>query len=88
RMADVLLTVIMGLLGYLMIRFDYPRLTLVIALVLGETAERSFHQVRLISDGHPFEFMLARPVSDLLIAAIVVTFLLPTLRRIKWRRTP
>ena len=86
RMADVLLTVIMGLLGYLMIRFDYPRLTLVIALVLGETAERSLHQVRLISDGHPLEFMLARPVSVLLIAAIVVTFLLPTFRRLRLRR--
>ena len=37
---DVLLALIMGIFGYLMIRFDYPRLTLVIALVLGETAER------------------------------------------------
>ncbi len=43
---DVVLAMIMGIVGYLMIRFDYPRLTLVIALVLGETAERSFHQTR------------------------------------------
>jgi putative tricarboxylic transport membrane protein len=81
RMADVLLTVVMGLLGYLMIRFDYPRLTLVIALVLGETAERSFHQVQMISDGQALNFMLARPVSVLLLIAIVVTFLLPIGRK-------
>jgi putative tricarboxylic transport membrane protein len=81
RMADVLLTVIMGLLGYLMIRFDYPRLTLVIALVLGETAEKSFHQLRLISDGQALEFMLGRPMSLILLLAIVVTFLTPIARR-------
>ncbi len=86
RMADVLLTVVMGLLGYLMIRFDYPRLTLVIALVLGETAERSFHQLQLISDNSPLEFMLSRPVSVILLLGIVVTFLLPAARKVRWRR--
>ncbi len=86
RMADVFLTVVMGILGYLMIRFDYPRLTLVIALVLGETAERSFHQVRIISDGKMLDFMLTRPVSIVLILAILVTFLLPSMRKVRWRR--
>ena len=87
RMYDVLLTVVMGLLGYLMIRFDYPRLTLVIALVLGETAERSWHQVTLISDGDPLGFMLGRPVSVVLIAITVVTFALPMARTLLSRRT-
>ena len=32
---DVILALVMGIVGYLMIRFDYPRLTLVIALVRG-----------------------------------------------------
>jgi len=82
RMADVVLTLFMGILGYLMIRFDYPRLTLVIALVLGETAERSFHQINMISGGRPLDFILVRPVSLVLIAAIVLTFLTPIAR--KW----
>ena len=86
RMADVLLTVGMGILGYLMIRFDYPRLTLIIALVFGETAERSFHQVMLISDGQALAFMLNRPVSVILIVATVITFLLPSLRRFRQKR--
>lgn len=81
RMADVMLTIIMGLIGYVMIRFDYPRLTLIIALVLGETAERSFHMVNLISDGNPMGFMVVRPVSVILILCIIGTFLLPLLRR-------
>jgi putative tricarboxylic transport membrane protein len=86
RMADVLLTVVMGLLGYLMIRFDYPRLTLVIALVLGETAEKSFHQVMMISDGEALSFMLARPVSVILMVATVLTFFLPIARKLMARR--
>lgn len=88
RMADVLLTVLLGLLGYLMIRFDYPRLTLVIAFVLGETAERSFHQVRLISDGQVVQYMLERPVSVVLIIATIITFLLPAMRKLPRRRRP
>ena len=83
RMGDVALTLIMGFVGYLMIRFDYPRLTLVIALVLGATAEKSLHQVVQISDHHAFAFMVGRPISALLMVAIVFTFLLPTLRRLR-----
>ncbi|MDP5327414.1 MAG: tripartite tricarboxylate transporter permease [Paracoccaceae bacterium] len=86
RMADVALTVVMGVLGYLMIRFDYPRLTLVIALVLGETAEQSFHQIQMISGGHALDFMLARPISVMLILATIITFFLPIARKITAKR--
>jgi putative tricarboxylic transport membrane protein len=80
--ADVILCLIMGIVGYVMIRFDYPRLTLVIALVLGETAERSFHQTMLISDHHMLRFMLGRPVASILIVATIFTLFLPMLRKI------
>ena len=86
RMADVLLCVAMGIFGFLMIRFDYPRLTLIIAFVLGEIAERSFHQLRLISDGEVVSYMLGRPVSVILMVATIITFLLPAMRQIPWRR--
>jgi len=48
---DVILAGLFGALGYLMIRFRYPRVTLVIALILGELAERSFHQSLNMSSG-------------------------------------
>jgi putative tricarboxylic transport membrane protein len=86
RMADVVLTMVMGLIGYVMIRFDYPRLTLVIALVLGETAERSYHMVSMISDSGAFGFMLGRPISIVLILCIIGTFLLPLMRASLARR--
>jgi len=78
---DVLLALIMGIFGYLMIRFDYPRLTLVIALVLGETAERSFHQSLLISDYNLVGLIMDRPQAIILVLATVLTLLLPALRK-------
>jgi putative tricarboxylic transport membrane protein len=78
---DVLLALIMGIFGYLMIRFDYPRLTLVIALVLGETAERSFHQSLLISDNNLVGLIMERPQAIMLVLATLMTLLLPALRK-------
>jgi len=78
---DVLLALIMGIFGYLMIRFDYPRLTLVIALVLGETAERSFHQSLLISDNNLVGLIMERPQAIILVLATLLTLLLPALRK-------
>jgi putative tricarboxylic transport membrane protein len=50
-MGDVVTAGIFGLLGYLMMRFRFPRVTLVIALILGEIAERSFFQSLNMSNG-------------------------------------
>lgn len=80
---DVVLSMIMGILGYLMIRFDYPRLTLVIALVLGETAERSFHQTMMISDNDMLGFIAGRPQAVILVALTILTLMLPALRRLR-----
>lgn len=84
--ADVVLCLVMGIVGYLMIRFDYPRLTLVIALVLGETCERAYHQTMLISDGNMLGFMIGRPAATILLVATVITFCLPILRKVITRR--
>lgn len=63
---DVMIALVFGVVGYVMIRFDYPRLTLVIALVLGEIAEVSFFQTTQIVRGDWF-VMFSRP------AVIVLT---------------
>jgi putative tricarboxylic transport membrane protein len=79
QIENVVLTAAFGVLGYLMIRFDYPRLTVVIALVLGSTAERSFQQSLMMSDGSLMIF-LSRTISIILLALIVGLLLLPLLR--------
>ena len=80
---DVILALVMGIIGYFMIRFDYPRLTLVIALVLGETAERSFHQSLMISDNNIVGLITDRPQAVFLVFATLLTLLLPALRKRK-----
>jgi putative tricarboxylic transport membrane protein len=73
------LTLAFGILGYVMIRYDYPRLTIVIALVLGGTAERNFHQAMMMGDGN-WSIFLARGMCLVLIAAIALFLALPPLR--------
>jgi putative tricarboxylic transport membrane protein len=74
-----MLTLAFGILGYIMIRYDYPRLTIVIALVLGGTAERNFHQAMIMGDGS-WSIFTARWVSLILIAVIVLFLSVSPLR--------
>jgi putative tricarboxylic transport membrane protein len=88
---NMLVTAVFGLLGYAMIRFDYPRLPMVIALVLGANIERSYHQSLAMSDGS-FSVFVIRPVALTLFLLILVALLLPPSRalwsRLKSRPTP
>src|SRR5579863_2874848 len=74
-----ILTALFGILGYLMIRFDYPRLTIVVALVLGGTAERSFQQSLMMSDGSLWIFV-SRLISVILLGLIIGLLALPAIR--------
>ena len=76
---NVVLTAVFGVIGYLMIRFDYPRLTIVIALVLGGSAERNFHQSMAMSDGS-WGIYLSRPICLILLTGIIVLLALPIAR--------
>lgn len=77
--SHVIIATVFGILGYLMIRFQYPRITFTIALVLGEITERSFFQALGLSDGS-YGIFFTRGVSQILIAMIVLTLAVPALR--------
>jgi putative tricarboxylic transport membrane protein len=79
---NVVVTAVFGMLGYFMIRFDYPRLTMVVALVLGSAAERNFHQTSMMSDGN-LSIYLHRNVCLFLLIGIVLLLAAPLLRRPK-----
>jgi len=76
---DVVLSLIFGWLGYLMIRFDYPRITLVIAMVLGELTGRSFHQSIMMSDGD-WTIFFTRGISLGLLVLTALILLAPAIR--------
>jgi putative tricarboxylic transport membrane protein len=77
---NVVLSMVFGLLGYVMIRFDYPRITLVIAMVLGAIAERNFHQSMLISDGD-WSIFASRTPSAILATCLVLAIAWPVVRQ-------
>jgi putative tricarboxylic transport membrane protein len=79
NLGDVVAAMIFGVIGYFMVRFDYPRITLVIALVLGGIAERSYHQSLLMSDGNHGIFF-TRPVAVTLLALVAVSLAVPAIR--------
>jgi len=81
---NVVVTAIFGVIGYLMIRFDYPRLTVIVALVLGGTAERNFQQALMMGDGH-WSIFAQRPIALALIACIVGLLAWPGLRSLSRR---
>jgi len=79
KVSDVVICVVFGILGYFMIKYRYPRVTMILALVLGDLAERSFYQSLKIGDGTPSIFF-QRSISLTLFMLIVAAFLLPIAR--------
>lgn len=84
--SHVVMALVFAVVGYLMIRFQYPRITFTIALVLGEITERSFFQALGLSDGS-FAIFFNREVSQILIALIVISLMIPGVRAwLKYRK--
>jgi putative tricarboxylic transport membrane protein len=82
---DVVVAGIFGMLGYVMIRFHYPRVTMVIALILGELAERSYHQSLSMGDGSATIFF-TRTTSLILFIVTVSCLLLPAAQHLRHRK--
>ena len=65
-------TLIFGVIGYLMVRFDYPVAALALGLVLGPILESNLRRGLMLHDGNAMVF-LTRPISaGLLLAALVL----------------
>jgi len=80
---DVVVVLIFGFLGFVMKRFNYPRISLVIALVLGGLAQKAFHQTLMAMGVKGF---FVRPISlGLLVStAVLLAFsLLKSKREVK-----
>jgi putative tricarboxylic transport membrane protein len=79
KIEDVITAALAGVLGYQVIKYNFPRVTMVIALVLGDLAERSFHQTMQISD-NDWSIFVTRPISLALMLLIVMSLAVPILR--------
>jgi putative tricarboxylic transport membrane protein len=82
---DVVLAGVFGVLGYIMIRFGFPRVTLVIALILGEIAERSYHQSLNMSGGD-WTIFFSRTAALVIFILMVGFLLVPAARGLRRRQ--
>jgi len=80
---DIVIMLVFGALGYLMKKFDYEPMPLVLAYVLGRMAEETIRQTLLVSRGSAAIF-LERPLAAIFVgtavAVVVVPLVLPRFR--------
>jgi len=84
-MLDVFITVIFGLVGYWLRKLKYPLAPLVVALVLGDSAERTLRQSLVIGVGNPLIFVGTPLAAGLLLLAILL-LVLPIVQFARRRR--
>lgn len=82
NLLDVGVALGFGFIGYFMIVFGYSRVAVVLALILGPLAERSFLQSLMISAGD-YSIFFTRPISAVLFLLTIASLSLPFVRA--WR---
>ena len=73
---DVFMAVAAGIFGYVLRRYGFPLITIVIGYILGPLAEKSYLQSMQISDGSLMIFV-TEPIALILMLGTVVTLLVP-----------
>jgi putative tricarboxylic transport membrane protein len=80
---DLVLLFVVGFVGFLMRRYDFPVAPCIIGLILGPLAEAQFRRALSISQGDPSIFV-THPISAALLLIALAILIVPPLLR--WRR--
>jgi len=78
---DLLVLVVMGIVGYVLRKLGFDLSGMILALVLGPMLEKTFRQSLIMGLGDPLIFV-KRPISGVLVAAVLVIVVLPPLLRL------
>jgi putative tricarboxylic transport membrane protein len=84
------LTIVFGMIGWLMMKADLPRAPLVLAVVLAPLMESSLRQSLMLAEGSPMIFV-ERPIAAFLCVLVVLPLFAPLLgglRRVRRRFSP
>lgn len=73
---DIIIMFAFGLVGYFFDKFKYSSAALILGLILGDLIENSLRKQIIIGDGSGIGF-LTRPVSVVILATAILTFLWP-----------
>jgi putative tricarboxylic transport membrane protein len=75
---DLVLLYVVGFIGFVMRRFDFPTSPVIIGMILGPMAEQTFRQAMTISAGDPTTFF-TRPISLTLLIIAALALIAPRL---------
>jgi putative tricarboxylic transport membrane protein len=84
---DLILLWVIGLIGYLMRRFDFPVAPCIIGLILGPLAEEQMRRALSISQGDATMFF-THPLSATLLAIAAIALIGPMIWRLRSRSRP
>lgn len=82
KIADIVILLIFGMLGFLMKKFQYDGAPLILALVLGRTLETSLRQSLIMSQGD-FSIFIVRPISLGFLIVAVLLLIVPIITQRK-----
>jgi putative tricarboxylic transport membrane protein len=77
---EVLVAYAIGVLGFLMRRFDFPIAPVVLGAILGPIAELQMRRTLVVSDGDPVA-LVDRPFAAIVLVLALLVLLLPLLRQ-------
>ncbi len=84
-MADVWLTMLFGVVGFFMRRWDLPIPPLVMGVILGPMAEQYF-LTSMVANHNDLTVFVTRPVSAVVLALAVAMLVWPAVKRVRVRR--
>lgn len=84
-MFDVGVLILMGGLGYVMVKLKLSRAALLLAYVIAGIMERSLSQTLILGRGEPLGFILGRPIALSLLAITAIVVIVPPLLN-RWRK--
>ena len=73
---DLVMLFVLGIVGFLMRRYNFPVAPAIIGLILGPLAEEQFRRALMISQGDPTVFV-SHPLSAFFLIAALMVFLVP-----------
>ena len=81
---DLLLVFVLGVLGYVMKRYDYPLAPVILGIVLGPLIDNNFRRSMIMTDGSMVT-LLTRPGTAVILAVAILFFLIPYALRLYGR---
>ncbi len=86
-MSSVWIAIVFGIIGYILPKFGYPVVPMLIAIILGPMAESSFRQA-LVMSGDSLSIFVQRPIAAIFLALAVLSAVVPVYSRFKKEKQP